>query len=153
MPPMQSSEADWDRQPDGTILRLSFSTTVAKDSVIELLEQILADAGFDHSSDEPAYKALSSAPLGKNFIFQSTGSPNIGAIRAAQVLESIRLPGGRWKDYRIESPAGDQIKMYIGGDRTEKFMAEDRAGKLFLKHVQDVFASKKINFEFRERSK
>eukprot|EP00959_Pyramimonas_sp_CCMP1952_P398206 8343108-Pyramimonas_sp.AAC.1 len=75
--PAQIQSSQFDRDTDGTSIRVSAGQLVSKDAVLAGLAPCLSEVGFDNDK----YELQSADPLAKKFILKFTGAAGLAARR------------------------------------------------------------------------
>ena len=125
-----------DRQPDGTLLRLSAAQLVAKTEVIVALNKLLVESGKQPEDEHgPLYKCLTAPATSKSFTFQFRGTPTLGAAAVQHLWASLRTSDGSWKERFIDTPTSGPVRLYTSLDESPKQSAERRHGKAMAQHL------------------
>jgi len=150
VPPLRG-EGAWDRDPDGTVFRLSAGTTVARAQMERLMEQLVAEAGVPREgADAPRFRCTTKNPFGKSFIFQFEGTPLLAARRVGQVWTSLRDEHNEWKIHHVAAPDGSEVRAYGSLDTPPRQASEERIGKQFANFLQGTATFQKRQVEFHK---
>ncbi len=58
-------------------------------------------------------------------------------MRARKVLDCPKLPGGGWEQLYCRAPTNQQVKAYLGPDKSPARILRERASKELFKVLQD----------------
>ena len=142
----------WDRQPDGSIFKLSAAAPVANAQVSRLFDEMLLHSKIPKGDDEPCFQMVTKAPFAKSFIFQFKGTPSIAGDNCERLWSAMRNKDGSWKEWNVPNPDGGQTRVYAGLDISPRKTAEERAAKHFAKFLQKQpeFSGKQVYYQRRD---
>jgi len=157
-PPMST---DFDRDTDGTILRIRTDKPVSKAAVARAIEQLMRDADIPQSQYElhedrkrpPQSQSTSSAApsaeatpsaFGKDFIIKFTGMASTAARRAGKTIGMLRHPDGSWRDLVATTPENEDARVYVDVDKSPKQLAKERIAKKVHAACKDIYKDKEF---------
>ena len=145
-PSQHTHNPNWDREPDGTIIKVTAKEPVPRDKVVKVLEELLGEykdkATISGSNDTDS----------KFFIIKFTGPPGIAKQRVQKLLASQRQPDGTWKQYCVKThdhgtgladdARSKSVRLSISEDKSSKQIAMEVSGRKLRDILGDVFPHK-----------
>ena len=129
------------RRPDETIL---FANT-AENKNVEIAKWTASISALAAEADiGPSLFKVSGDPLGSRIEVKFLGDESTAARRAKQLLDSLKMGGGKYKDQLVPSPDKVNIQYYINPDKPPCQVRKEILGKALL----EVFKSAKPDTTF-----
>jgi hypothetical protein len=132
-------EADFDEEPDASILRINTSKQVSKASIATAIDEWLKRV---KTQGEWVVQGPS---LNKNFSIVFQGDGGLAAKRARKAFQSLRNSDGSWEKLFAKSSDGTQEQIYIDENKNQKQMRTVRDGKKHFKILLELHADKEVH--------
>lgn len=105
---------NYDRAPDPTKVQIATVALVDRDVVTAFVHSIAREAKVPGDLID----VLQARPLSKSFTVQIKGEPRAAARRAAALLALRRTPAGEWRKFKVQSPDGADVGVYLDPDKS-----------------------------------
>ena len=138
---------NWDREADGTIIKVNANEVVPREDVIKALEGLLGEF-----KDRTIMSGSNSADS-KAYTIKFTGPTGTAKQRVQKVLASQRRADGTWNEYsvKVRDPSDDSgdgrlklVRLSIGEDKSSKQIATEIAGKKLRDILSEVYPAKQF---------
>ena len=124
--------------------RRIFANTMAKVKV-ELSKWKTAVEALAAECDlAPSLFEVAGEPLGNRLEVRFHGEPGTAASRAKQLLDSLKLGGGKYKEQSVLSPDNSQIQFYLNPDKPPCQVRKEILGKTLF----DILKTSKPEVDF-----
>lgn len=124
---------------DPTVLRANVPGVASAAAVWTAFRQAVREAKC-RPEDFEMLGSSDEGRLAKRFTFQSKGPRDAAAQRAKTVVQSLRLPGGQFKQLSIKSPDGGDVPLYLSLDTAVAHLIRKRATKRVAEALKRVGA-------------
>ena len=144
-------DPNWDRAPDGTIIRVYVAEQISKQAAMQALEPWLSGYSGKYICNNDANKDS------RRFVLKFTGPSGVAKTRVSKALESLRDGDRNWRVFEAQIPSnggnggsnGDgtrAVKLSISRDKSRKQVAKEIAGKRLKIVLQQSMPSKRFYF-------
>ena len=114
------------RRPDQTVLFANTSQNVR----VEIAKWSASISALAAEADlGPSLFKVSGDPLGSRLEVRFLGEESMAAHRAKQLLDSLKLGGGKYKDQLVDSPDNTKIQYYLNPDKPPCQVRKEILGK------------------------
>ena len=114
------------RRPDETVLFANTSQNVR----VEIAKWSASISALAAEADlGPSLFKVSGDPLGSRLEVRFLGEESMAAHRAKQLLDSLKLGGGKYKDQLVDSPDNTKIQYYLNPDKPPCQVRKEILGK------------------------
>ena len=124
VPPDYFEVEDFTRSPLLHVLRIGTQAPVAKPTLQNTVKEWLEESNYKDDQWE-----LKGPNLGKQFYLHFKGAGDIGARRAKNANQSLQQEDGSWKPVFTRTPDGVDTKCFIGPDKNDQTIAQERMCK------------------------
>ncbi len=136
-----SSGNNFFRVPNPTILYIS--TFEAKDVAKEKVAKAFGDLTADANINDADYQ-LHGDPIGNKFEVDFTGTISAAKAKATQLLQSLRLGPGSYKEICVDSPGGTQTRIFVNPDKNGAMVKREILSKLLAKELGEIKPEKQF---------
>ena len=127
--PDELNESKFGRRPDPTVI---FANTLASVKVELSKWKTSVERLAEECDLAPSLFKVTGEPLGNRLEVRFLGDPGTAANRATQLLDSLKLGGGKYKEQSVLSPDKEQIQFFLNPDKPPCQVRKEILGKALL---------------------
>lgn len=139
---------DFDRQVDGTIIRVHSNELLALTAVEVALKDWISE--LDVPSDGRPKVRGPLVGLANKFTVQFPGNPRTAAMRAGRALRELRSADGTWRDFSAQSPSAGEVRLYLIADENRRRVRTEQAGRRLLRVLKEQVPGKEFHLIEKE---